>query len=57
VVLTMPAALLFVIYLLAVVAFIVAAVLSRRAPAACLVAVGLALFALPAMINAGQAAF
>jgi hypothetical protein len=53
----MPAALLFVIYLLAVVAFIVAAVLSRRSAAACLVAVGLALFALPAMINAGQAVF
>jgi len=53
----MPAALLFVTYLLAHAAFVVAAVLSRRSAAACLVAVGLALFVLPAVVNAGQAAF
>lgn len=53
----MHPALMFVIYLLALVAFVVAAVLSRRAPAAALVAVGLALFVLPAVVNAGQAAF
>lgn len=55
----MSAALLFVIYLLALVAFIVAAAITRRAPeaAAILIAVGLALFVLPAVVNAGQAAF
>lgn len=53
----MHAALLFVTYLLALVAFVVASALSRRSAAACLLAVGLALYVLPAVVNAGQAAF
>jgi hypothetical protein len=47
----------FVVYLLALVALIVAAVLSRRAPAACLLAVGLALFVLVPVVNTGAQVF
>jgi len=47
----------FVIYLLALVAFIVAAVLNRRTPAACLLCVGLALFVLVPVVNTGAQVF
>jgi hypothetical protein len=53
----MPVTLQFVIYLLALVALTIAAVLNRKAPAACLLCAGLALFVLVPVVQTGLQAF